>query len=252
MLNCEAAVAIVHARQPEESVLLMRRTEREGDPWSGHWSFPGGRCEAHDEGALQTALRELNEECGICLDPRGPRVALEFAVARRKVGRFLNVAPFVFPVDAQLETVPAPDEATECRWMPLRRVTDPAEHRLLPIPGMPATRLFPAIELDHMPLWGFTYRLLTEWLALLPEDREEAGASAAGRLLDYLRAFGMKVVESWKGRAATVEGPIPVDHVCAYLAAPGDRVPPVNAVEVRRDAIHVLGLGFEEYVIATR
>src|SRR5215472_6528479 len=44
----EAAVAIVHARgapsgSDAESVLLIRRTERPNDPWSGHWSFPGGR-----------------------------------------------------------------------------------------------------------------------------------------------------------------------------------------------------------------
>ena len=58
MSEPEAAVAIVHAREPEESGLLMRRSVRQDDPWSGHWSCPGGRRETHDLNLLQTALRE--------------------------------------------------------------------------------------------------------------------------------------------------------------------------------------------------
>ena len=48
MPDADAAVAIVHARDAAASVLLIRRAERESDPWSGHWSFPGGRREPED------------------------------------------------------------------------------------------------------------------------------------------------------------------------------------------------------------
>jgi 8-oxo-dGTP pyrophosphatase MutT (NUDIX family) len=48
MAEPDAAVAIVHARGAADSVLLIRRAEREADPWSGHWSFPGGRREPED------------------------------------------------------------------------------------------------------------------------------------------------------------------------------------------------------------
>jgi len=60
----QAAVAIVSARQPRESVLLIRRSERGDDPRSGHWSFPGGRRDPEDPDLLHTALRELEGECG--------------------------------------------------------------------------------------------------------------------------------------------------------------------------------------------
>jgi 8-oxo-dGTP pyrophosphatase MutT (NUDIX family) len=80
-----AAVAIVHARGAEESVLLIRRTEREDDPWSGHWSFPGRDPEDID--LVHTALRELAEECGIALSRESLEAALPPTWAGRRVGQ---------------------------------------------------------------------------------------------------------------------------------------------------------------------
>jgi 8-oxo-dGTP pyrophosphatase MutT (NUDIX family) len=95
----KAAVAIARARQPRESVRLIRRSEREEDPWSGHWSFPGGRRDHEDQDLLHTALRELEEECGIRLRREHSGVAWPPVLARRRAGPFVLVAPFVFEVD---------------------------------------------------------------------------------------------------------------------------------------------------------
>ncbi|HEX5633524.1 MAG TPA: hypothetical protein VFX50_09855, partial [Gemmatimonadales bacterium] len=40
-----AAVAIVIAPDPD-SILVLRRAERAGDPWSGQMALPGGRRDA--------------------------------------------------------------------------------------------------------------------------------------------------------------------------------------------------------------
>src|SRR5215472_8046710 len=92
----EAAVAIVRAGSPEESVLLIRRAHREGDPWSGHWSFPGGRRDPEDPDLLHTALRELQEECGVSLGLEHLERALSPMHAGRRAGPLVLVAPFLF------------------------------------------------------------------------------------------------------------------------------------------------------------
>jgi 8-oxo-dGTP pyrophosphatase MutT (NUDIX family) len=166
MMEPEAAVAMVHTAAPEESILLIRRAERAGDPWSGHWSFPGGGRSPEDPDLLRTALRELEEECGIRLGREHLETALPPTLAGRTVGRFVLVAPFLFRVAAQLPVVLEPREAVEALWAPLSLLRDPARHCLRPVPGQPEDREFPAIELSSVPLWGFTYRLIADWLGL--------------------------------------------------------------------------------------
>jgi 8-oxo-dGTP pyrophosphatase MutT (NUDIX family) len=165
MTEPEAAVAILRAQSPEEAILLIRRTKQRDDPWSGHWALPGGRRDPQDPDLLHTALRELNEECGIRLEPEDLEAALSPATAGRISGPILTVAPFVFPVREPLPTVLNPEEAVEAVWLPVSMLEDPARQSLQSVPGMPADRRFPAIDLKGVPLWGFTYRLLTEWLA---------------------------------------------------------------------------------------
>ena len=168
--RAEAAVAIVHAAGPEESVLLMRRTSRDGDPWSGHWSFPGGRREEGDRDLLDTALRELYEECGVRLERNQLEARLAVKHAGQHNGRLVLVAPFLFRLDACCPIVPDPEEAAECLWLPLSEVRDAARHLANAVPGLPGGRQVSGIPLNGEPLWGFTYRVLCDWLGVAMPD----------------------------------------------------------------------------------
>jgi 8-oxo-dGTP pyrophosphatase MutT (NUDIX family) len=206
-----AAVAIIRARHPRESILLIRRSEREEDPWSGHWSFPGGRRDTEDPDLVHTALRELEEECGIRLGRAHLETALLPVLARRRTGPFVLVAPFVFEVDCELPTVLDPREAVEAVWVPLDVWRDPTRHALSAVPGLAGDRLFPAIDLNGLPLWGFTYRLGTDWLGLLCAQSpiEAVGFEMACRVLDFLLSHGLKLRRGWEDR---VEQPAIGEH----------------------------------------
>lgn len=165
-----AAVAILHAQAPEPSVLLIRRQVHPLDPWSGHWSFPGGRCDAADRDPLDAALRELWEECAIRLERSDLSAALEIHSARGGPAPFL-VAPFVFTVPQPLSTELDPREAVEALWTPLALLRDPAQHAWQSVPGRPPSERWPGIELGATPLWGLTYRLICRWLQIEPPPR---------------------------------------------------------------------------------
>ncbi|MFC1500453.1 NUDIX hydrolase, partial [Candidatus Zixiibacteriota bacterium] len=64
----QAAVALVLVPAGEGlEMLLIKRTERDDDPWSGQMAMPGGRRDAEDDDLCQTAIRETREETAVDL-----------------------------------------------------------------------------------------------------------------------------------------------------------------------------------------
>jgi 8-oxo-dGTP diphosphatase len=212
----EAAVAIVDAGGAEESVLLIRRAERQDDPWSGHWSLPGGRREPGDRDLVETALRELAEECGIRLGRESLDAALPLMEARRPAPPYLLVAPFVFRVPRELPASVDVREAVEARWAPLSTLRDPARHCLQCVPGRPQAFRFPAVELDTTPQRGPVRAARVR--GRIPDAAVLARFSAPGREIpavnmlearpDYVRIVGLAFEEylieaDWNSVAAS-------------------------------------------------
>lgn len=159
-----AAVAALLCDLDGPRVLLMRRAERAGDPWSGHVALPGGRHEPHDADLRATAVREAAEELGLALDgarylgrlaPLHPRTAGPDGV---------EVTPYVFAVDAPPPITLSP-EAAAAFWLPLHAVRAGALDGRYDYPGPPPLT-FPCWRYDGHVVWGLTMRILADLLAL--------------------------------------------------------------------------------------
>ena len=173
-----AAVAMIflEARDGPE-VLYIERARVDGDPWSGHIAFPGGRREPQDSCLRETAERETCEEVGLDLS------------AAEHLGRLDDVAAASLTVrvsgHAYALPGPRPDLALNCEvaeafWIPLAHLVDPARQRLetFPMYSGPERRL-PAIDLlgpGRPLLWGVTFRFTAQALKLfgLPVPSEAA------------------------------------------------------------------------------
>lgn len=167
-----AAVAIV-LRESEGSpqVLLIRRAERKGDPWSGHMAFPGGREDRVDASLLATALRETREELSLDLESAGRLLgALSVlpAIARgRATG--MTIAPFVFELTEDAPLAYKPDEVSEAVWVPLEPLLHGALRTTIAYEMAGQSMQLPAYDFEGRIVWGLTYRMLDNLFALLKD-----------------------------------------------------------------------------------
>jgi 8-oxo-dGTP pyrophosphatase MutT (NUDIX family) len=161
-----AAVAVVLHGEPSPRVLLMKRAERVGDPWSGHISLPGGGYQASDGDLRVTAIRETREELGVDLD--GTRILGSLAPLHPMASgpQRIQVTPLVFVTNATLEPVCGP-EALEAFWLPLDLAVSGALDGTHQMPTSPLK--FPSWTYQGHVIWGLTRRILRTLLEL-PED----------------------------------------------------------------------------------
>lgn len=167
-----AAVALLlrlHADRLE--LLLIRRAEREGDPWSGHMALPGGRAQAGDEGMAGTAARETLEEVGINV-ARGRLLGQLDDLAPRSVRiPSIVVSPFVYHVQGDSE--PRPNHEVQLGlWIALDDLLHPdAVTEYLHDLADGNTLAFPAFDAGGYVVWGMTHRILTGFLEMYAQIR---------------------------------------------------------------------------------
>ncbi|HET9294730.1 MAG TPA: CoA pyrophosphatase [Gemmatimonadales bacterium] len=160
-----AAVAVIFAPDPD-AILLIRRAERTGDPWSGQMGLPGGRFGVGDLDLLVTAIREATEEVGIRLERHQLVGALDDVAPRSPHLPQLMVRPYVF-VLPERPTVAVNYEVADHSWVSVEQLLHPDTYRStrIEIPGL--SREFPAYHIGPIPIWGMTERILTPLLQLL-------------------------------------------------------------------------------------
>ena len=143
-----------------DRLLLIRRAERAGDPWSGHLALPGGRYHAADADLLATAIRETQEETGIHLERDWCRAQLDDLVPRTPTLPPIVVRPFVFLVPEAV-TPGVSSEVGYSTWLPLAHLVADGVFRARPVVIRGESRVVEGYQLPEGFLWGMTERILS-------------------------------------------------------------------------------------------
>jgi len=156
----QAAVAVILAARQEDSaleLLLIQRSERSDDPWSGHMALPGGRRDESDVDLCDTALREAREETGISLERATLLGRLDDLRPMRRSLRSLSVRPFVFR-SALRPALTLSDEVADALWVPLSSLRETATTTSVLHRGEELR--VPAFLVGTRVVWGMTQRVL--------------------------------------------------------------------------------------------
>jgi 8-oxo-dGTP pyrophosphatase MutT (NUDIX family) len=198
-----AVVAAILRQAPGggAEVLLIRRSEHERDPWSGHMALPGGHRDPGDLDLCYTAMREILEEIGIDLVRDATLIGRLPGIRAVAQGRHLDftIFPLVFALERDVTLLLNPLEVKEVVWAGLDHLLSPAAqssvtHRVFDsavfdsgvvdsrvVGGgafdreVPRTeRSFPAFDVQGHRVWGLTYRILQTLLAVVgtPSERD--------------------------------------------------------------------------------
>lgn len=164
-----AAVALIlrEARGGLE-LLFIRRAEQDGDPWSGHIGFPGGRAEPREDDLSATAERETAEEIGLDLGRNAERLGVldELRAMARMRPLNLTIAPFVYRLQGPADLALSP-EVRSVHWVPLDEIRGARWLSTMESVYQGTTLQFPCLRFDGLVIWGLTFRMFVNFRELL-------------------------------------------------------------------------------------
>jgi 8-oxo-dGTP pyrophosphatase MutT (NUDIX family) len=163
-----AAIAAVFRAGPDDhpELLMIKRAEHEGDPWSGHVALPGGRMEPQDRDLEHTAMRETWEETGIDIEREGFVLGrLDDLAPRTPVLPPLVIRPIVAVVPSNV-TIVANPEVADAFWVPLAALRERASWGLglVDIRGVGSREVDTFRHGEHT-VWGLTERVLRDLMS---------------------------------------------------------------------------------------
>jgi len=147
------------------TILLTQRTADLTDH-PGQISFPGGRAESYDKDAIDTALRESEEEIG--LDRR--HVEIIGTLPHYLTGTGYCVTPVVGLVQPPFAVTADPSEVAAIFEVPLAFLMDGMHHQRLSVDLAGSRRSFYAMPYEGYYIWGATAGMLRNLFHFLRAD----------------------------------------------------------------------------------
>src|SRR5215212_11837124 len=164
-MRLAAILLALRARADGEPELLMiKRAEAEGDPWSGHIACPGGRMEPGDHDLAVTAVRETLEETGVDVARDGRLLGqLDDISPRTPYLPPIVIRPYVALVRAGVEIVPS-QEVAQAFWVPLSVLRTPAAWGKAMVSVRGRQQEVSVFRHGEYTVWGLTERVLRQLL----------------------------------------------------------------------------------------
>lgn len=153
-----AAVSIIISGRERPSVLLIKRAERAGDPWSGQIAFPGGKMQPEDGTARVTATRETLEEVGVDLGKSAE--FLGYGQPTTTHTGTMDVVPSVFLLKERVDVTPN-EEVASYRWADLKDMLAPKSSSSYALDNGGRPVQLPAFLVGDYVVWGLTHRIIT-------------------------------------------------------------------------------------------
>jgi len=179
-MRLAAILLALRARADGEPELLMiKRAEAEGDPWSGHIACPGGRMEPDDQDLAVTAVRETWEETGVDVARDGRLLGhLDDISPRTPVLPPIIIRPYVALVRAGVTIVPS-REVAAAFWVPVSALRERTAWGIGSVSVGGAMREVSVFQHGEYTVWGLTERVLRQFLTFIGEPPADDPARAA-------------------------------------------------------------------------
>jgi 8-oxo-dGTP pyrophosphatase MutT (NUDIX family) len=161
----------------EPELLMIKRADAEGDPWSGHIACPGGRAEPGDADLAATAIRETLEETGVDVAQNGRMLGhLDDLSPLNPHLPPLVIRPYVALVRSDVTIVGSPEVAAAF-WVPLQELRTAAAWGSDTVHIRGTDRTVSVFRHGAYTVWGLTERVLRQFL-------DYAGVPPAGQSFD--------------------------------------------------------------------
>ena len=158
--DANAAVAIILKPTAKDTeILLVKRTKRSSDTWSGQMALPGGKHEVKDLNLKETVSRETLEET--CIDLNRCVFLGTLKAVRSRPRPELLVLPFVVQLKYDPEICLSENELDEYLWVPFEILKKSSNIVRV------GSSMKSAFVLGHAVVWGMTYQILTDFIEIV-------------------------------------------------------------------------------------
>jgi len=162
-----AAVMMIFKESGQDySLLFIKRSESDRDPFSGHMAFPGGRMESADKSKLETAIRETYEEVGININSSGRILgSIDDVNPNNPRARNYIVTPYLSVLKEEVVLRPDLNEVEKAIWVPMHHLSDDknTQVRIIERDGREVKDY--AYNYEQYIIWGMTGRILHQFLS---------------------------------------------------------------------------------------